>query len=109
MAYDENLAARIRDEVGGEPGVMEKKMFGGLAFLVNGNMSVAASGHGGMMLRCSSERTEEFVARGAERMVMRGKEMDGWIRVRDEVLADDDALAGWVEVGLDFARSLPSK
>ena len=109
MAYDENLAARIRDEVAGEPGVMEKKMFGGLAFLVNGNMSVSASGNGGMMLRCWPERTDEFVARGAERVVMRGKEMNGWIRVSDELIADDSVLATWVEVGLEYARSLPAK
>ena len=109
MAYDEDLAARIRDEVGGEPGIMEKKMFGGLAFLLNGNMSVSVSGKGGMMLRCWPERTDEFVALGAERMVMRGKEMDGWIRVSEEALADDDVLATWVETGLTYARSLPAK
>lgn len=109
MAYDENLAARIRDELLGEPGVMEKKMFGGLAFLVNGNMSVSASGQGGIMLRCPPARTDEFVARGAERMVMRGKEMDGWIRVSEEAIADDAALATWVGVGLEYARSLPAK
>lgn len=109
MAYDENLAARIRDEVEGEPGVVEKKMFGGLAFLLNGTMSVAASGQGGLMLRCRPERTEEFIAEGAERVVMRGKAMDGWIRVGDELLADDDAFARWVRIGLDHARSLPSK
>ena len=109
MAYDENLAARIRDKVGGEPGVMEKKMFGGLAFLVNGNVSVSASGNGGMMLRCSPERTDEFVTRGAERVVMRGTEMNGWIRVSDDLVADDDALATWVGIGVEFARSLPAK
>lgn len=109
MAYNENLAARIRDEIGGAPGVMEKKMFGGLAFLVNGNMSVSASGNGGLMLRCRPERTDEFVAQGAERMVMRGKEMAGWIRVSDDLIADDEVLATWVTVGLDYARSLPAK
>ena len=109
MAYDENLAARIRDEVGGEPGLTEKKMFGGLAFLLNGNMSVSVSRNGGLMLRCSPERTDEFIAWGAERMVMRSKEMNGWIRVSDELLADDDVLARWVTVGLDYARSLPPK
>jgi TfoX/Sxy family transcriptional regulator of competence genes len=109
MAYDENLAARIRDELGGEPDVMEKKMFGGLAFLVHGNMSVSASGKGGIMLRCRPDRTDEFVARGAERMVMRGKEMDGWIRVSDDLVADDDVLASWVGIGLEYARSLPAK
>lgn len=109
MAYDEHLAARIRDEIGGEPGVTEKKMFGGLAFLLNGNMSVSVSRNGGMMLRCSPERTDEFVGRGAERMVMRNKEMNGWIRVSEELVADDDVLATWVTVGLDYARALPPK
>ncbi|MFJ3956214.1 TfoX/Sxy family protein [Arthrobacter sp. NPDC090010] len=110
MAYDEELAARMRGALSGTPGVSEKKMFGGLAFLVGGNMAVSASGNGGMMLRCepsdSGRLTEEA---GVERVVMRGKAMDGWLRVDDAVTSDDAGLARWVAVGVDFAKSLPPK
>lgn len=108
MAYDEALAARIRDEIGAEPGITEKKMFGGLAFLLNGNMAVAASGQGGLMLRCDPEQTEAHLAEGAEPMVMRGKEMSGWLRAGDDSL-DGPELAKWVQVGLSYARALPPK
>jgi TfoX/Sxy family transcriptional regulator of competence genes len=109
VAYDEALAARIREQVIGEP-VEEKKMFGGLAFLLGGHMAVAASGQGGLMVRCSPDDTDALVAEpGVSRMEMRGKAMDGWLRVSSDVVEDDDALARWVDRGLDFARSLPSK
>jgi TfoX/Sxy family transcriptional regulator of competence genes len=110
MAYDEQLAARIRNLVSGEQGVTEQKMFGGLAFLVNGNMSVAASGQGGILVRVDPEESAELVgATPAEEMVMRGRSMAGWLRVAaDEVEANRD-LAAWVDRGVSFARSLPAK
>ena len=110
MAYDEALAQRIRDHVGGEPGLSEKKMFGGLAFLVNGNMAVAASGQGGLMLRCDPADAEELTATdGVARMEMRGRAMDGWLRVADDVVGSDAELARWADVGVAYARSLPPK
>jgi TfoX/Sxy family transcriptional regulator of competence genes len=110
MAYDEDLAARIRDEVGGEPGVTEMKMFGGLAFLIGGNMAVAASGQGGLLLRCDPDDTEALLAEpGAAPMVMREKEMRGWLRVDAATVDDDHALTTWVERGTAYARSLPPK
>lgn len=109
MAYDEELADRIRSLVDGEPGMSEKKMFGGLAFLVNGNMAVAASGQGGMMLRVNPAQTEALLDEPlVQRVVMRGREMAGWLRV-DPAMATDDALAGWVRRGIEYARSLPAK
>ncbi len=109
MAYDEELAERIRGLLPGVP-VTEKKMFGGLAFLVGGNMAVAASGKGGIMLRCDPADSEKLVAEpGASRMEMRGKEMDGWVRVTGDAVADDAALSRWVGVGTSYAASLPAK
>jgi TfoX/Sxy family transcriptional regulator of competence genes len=110
MAYDEDLADRLREALQDVDGVTEKKMFGGLAFLVGGNMAVAASGQGGLMLRCDPDRSEELVSRpGAGRMVMRGKEMDGWLRIDDAAVEDDAALRQWVDVGVGYASSLPAK
>jgi len=110
MAYDEALAARIRDQLFDlAPQAAEHKMFGGLAFLVGGNMAVAASGQGGLMLRCDPARTDELLADpAAEPMVMRGRAMDGWLRVDDSRL-DEAAFAHWVEVGVRYAASLPAK
>lgn len=110
MAYDEELAARIRSVLTGTVDFTEKKMFGGLAFLVGGNMAVSASGQGGMMLRSDPAASEELCANpGVERMVMRGKAMDGWLRVADDLTDDDAGLAHWVRVGVDYAASLPPK
>lgn len=110
MAYDEQLAARIREHVSGEPGLSEKRMFGGLAFLVNGNMAVAASGQGGLMLRCDPADADDLTASdGVARMEMRGKPMDGWLRVADDVVADDAGLVRWADVGVAYARTLPAK
>jgi len=110
MAYDETLADRIRDEVQGEPGLTEKRMFGGLAFLVNGNMAVAASGQGGMLLRCDPAQSDDLVDdEHAHRMEMRGREMDGWLRIDTVAVSTDADLARWVDVGLTCARSLPAK
>ena len=110
MAYDEALAARIRELVAGEPGVSEQKMFGGLAFLVGGNMAIAASGEGGILVRVDPDETEALVARtGATVMEMRGRAMRGWLRVEAQQLRTKRELAAWVERGIAFARSLPPK
>lgn len=110
MAYDEDLADRIRVLIGAEPGLSEKRMFGGLAFLVNGNMSVSASGKGGLLMRADPSRSDEYVAEpGVARAVMQGREMDGWLRVDADVVTDENALGRWVEVGVAYARSLPPK
>jgi hypothetical protein len=108
MAYDVELADRMRDQLEGTP-TTEKRMFGGLAFLVNGHLAVAASGQGGLMVRCSPDETEIHVAAGATRMEMRGKEMDGWLRVTTEAVEDDQQLARWVEVGVATVEVLPPK
>ena len=110
MAYDEDLANRIRELLADEPGVVEKRMFGGLAFLVGGNMSVSASGRGGLMVRVDPEQTEALLAKpGAERMVMRGREMDGWLRVDSDAVRTKRQLEPWVRRGVAYARSLPVK
>jgi TfoX/Sxy family transcriptional regulator of competence genes len=110
MAYDEALAERIRDLMRDEPKLMEKKMFGGLAFLVGGNMAVAASGQGGLLVRVDPAISDGLVATThAELMEMRGRSMQGWLRVASEHLQADPELARWVELGTGFARSLPAK
>ena len=109
MAYDEVLADRLRDVLAREE-LTEQKMFGGLAFLVNGNMAVAASGQGGLLLRCDPHETQGWVAEEhVDRFEMRGRQMDGWLRVDGEAVTDDDSLARWARIGLDYARSLPAK
>jgi TfoX/Sxy family transcriptional regulator of competence genes len=110
VAYDEELAARIRALVAGEPSLTEKKMFGGLSFLVGGNMAVAASGQGGLLVRVDPEQSDELVA-GTEAylMEMRGRSMAGWLRVDSEHVRTDRELARWVELGTAYARSLPAK
>jgi hypothetical protein len=110
MAYDEVLAARIRALTAGEP-VVEKKMFGGLAFLLGGHMAVAASGQGGILVRVEPAETEALLAEpGAAPMEMGGRGgMAGWLRVAPEAVADDEALVIWVQRGLDCAGSLPPK
>lgn len=110
MAYDEALADRIRALAAGEPGLTEKKMFGGLAFLRNGNMAVAASGQGGIMVRADPADSERLVEQTPARpVVMRGKELRGWLRVASEHLGTEGELAKWVELGMTCARSLPAK
>ena len=107
MAYDEELAARIRDLVASEPALTEKEMFGGLAFLVGGNMAVAASGQGGLLVRVDPAESDALIASSSARpMEMRGREMAGWLRVDP---AGDDELATWVGRGVSFARSLAPK
>jgi TfoX-like protein len=110
VAYDEELAARIRTLVAGEPSVAEKRMFGGLAFLVNGNMSVAASGQGGILVRVDPGESAALIRdTTAYPMEMRGRTMDGWLRVDAKDLTDEGALSTWVGRGVGFARSLPPK
>src|ERR687894_1139787 len=109
MAYDEELAERIRDLVGGEPGLTEQKMFGGLAFLIGGNMAVAASGQGGVLVRIDPVESDALVATTSARLMeMRGRQMPGWLRVDAEDVRTDDELARWVELGTTYARSLPA-
>jgi TfoX/Sxy family transcriptional regulator of competence genes len=110
VAYDEDLADRIRELMAAESGVTEKKMFGGLAFLVGGNMSVAASGQGGLLVRVDPKETDELVAKPhAAPMVMRGREMQGWLRVDPEGIGTKRGLEPWVKRGVAYARSLPPK
>lgn len=107
MAYDEELADRIRALLGNRAGLTEKKMFGGLAFLLGGNMAIAASGQGGILVRVDPGESDELVAATSARpMEMRGRQMAGWLRVDT---ADDAALGGWVERGAAYAGSLPPK
>lgn len=109
MAYDEELAARIRDLLADETGVAEKKMFGGLAFLVHGNMAVAASGQGGLLVRVDPAESAELVATTpATEMEMRGRSMAGWLRL-ESADVENDELVAWVNRGLAYARSLPAK
>jgi TfoX/Sxy family transcriptional regulator of competence genes len=110
MAYDEELAGRIRELLAGEPDVTEKKMFGGLAFLIGGNMAVGASGQGGILVRVDPEESDALVAQtNASPMEMRGREMRGWLRVAAEDLGSKRELTNWVELGRTYARSLPAK
>ena len=110
MPYDEDLADRIRELVPRRQRIAEKKMFGGLAFLVNGNMAVAASGQGGILVRVDPEETETLVAKTkAYPMEMRGREMRGWLRVDMEDVRTKPQLSKWVERGFTYARSLPPK
>jgi TfoX/Sxy family transcriptional regulator of competence genes len=109
MAYDEELAARIRDLLADEPGVAERKMFGGLAFLVSGNMAAAASGQGGLLVRVDPAGSAELVeTTPATEMEMRGRSMAGWLRLESADVENDD-LVPWVNRGVAYARSLPAK
>jgi hypothetical protein len=110
MAYDERLADRIRELVGDEANLKEQKMFGGLAFLIGGNMAIAASGQGGILVHADPEESDSLVAStDAYLMEMRGKQMRGWLRVDPEHLGTKRQLAKWVELGTGYARSLPAK
>lgn len=109
MAYDEALAERVRGHLSDRP-VEERRMFGGLAFLLGGHMGVAVSGRGLLMVRCDAADSERLLREpGASRMVMQGRELAGWLEVTADAVADDDALARWVEVGTTYAGSLPPK
>ena len=108
MAYDQVLAERIRALIGPDPELTEKKMFGGLAFLIRGHMAISASGQGGVLVRVAPERSDELVASTTATVaVMQGREMPGWLRVAADSIATDDDLSPWVETGIAYARSLP--
>jgi TfoX/Sxy family transcriptional regulator of competence genes len=110
MAFDEELAERIRAVMVDEPDTSEKKMFGGLGFMLDGNMAVAASSDGGLMVRIDPDDADELVRRpGAERMEMKGRKMNGWLHIDGAALESDDVLLDWVTIGLDFATTLPPK
>ena len=110
MAYDEDLANRIRELMADESGVIEQKMFGGLAFLIGGNMAVAASGQGGLLLRIDPEETDALLAKPhAEPFEMRGRSMQGWLRVDEDGVRTKRQLEPWVRRGVAYARSLPPK
>ena len=110
MAYDEELADRVRAHVEQERGLTEKRMFGGLAFLINGHMAVSASGQGGLMVRIDPADTETLLREpNARPFEMRGREMDGWLRVDVDASAGDDELAPWIRRGVAYARSLSPK
>jgi TfoX/Sxy family transcriptional regulator of competence genes len=110
MAYDEALAARIRSFLADAPDVTEKKMFGGLAFLVRGNMAIAASGQGGILVRVDPAQSHDLVATtDAYVAEMRGRLMPGWLRVDPGALDADQTIRHWVDIGTAYARSLPAK
>lgn len=108
MAYDEQLADRVRDLVAGKEGLTQQRMFGGLAFLINGNMAVAASGQGGLLVRVDAADGDVWIKEeGVMPMVMRGREMHGWLRIVTDLT--DPELEQWVSRGVAYARSLPPK
>ena len=110
MAYDEELADRIRELLADESGLVEKKMFGGLAFLMGGNMAVAASAHGGVLVRVDPDQSDRLVGTtNARLMEMRGRRMKGWLRVDPDDVRTKRQLRKWVELGATYARSLPAK
>jgi TfoX/Sxy family transcriptional regulator of competence genes len=110
MSYDTELADRMRLLIGSAPGITEKKMFGGLAFLIAGNMAISASGQGGALVRVGPAESDALVATAkATVAIMGGRTMRGWLRVSAEALEDDEQLADWVRRGVEYARSLPPK
>jgi TfoX/Sxy family transcriptional regulator of competence genes len=110
VAYDEDLADRIREITGGDPAITEKKMFGGLAFLIGGNMAISASGQGGVLVRVDPADADKLVASTkAHVAVMRGRPMQGWLRVDSDDVRTKRQLAKWVKLGTTYARSLPAK
>lgn len=110
MAYDERLAERVRELLASHGDLSERKMFGGLAFLLAGNMAVAVDSRMGLMVRCEPDEVPELLdAPGVEQVEMRGRPMTGWIHVTPHHLVDDDDLTGWVQVGVERARDLPPK
>lgn len=110
MVYDAELADRIRFLIGAEPGVTEKNMFGGLAFLIGGNMAISASGQGGALVRVDPAESAALCETTAATVaVMRGREMPGWLRIGSDDLEADDQLSGWISRAVRYARSLPPK
>jgi TfoX/Sxy family transcriptional regulator of competence genes len=110
MAYDEELAGRIRALLGSRPGLTEKTMFGGLGFMIGGNLATAASAQGGILVRVDPDQSDELVASTpACPMESGGRTMKGWLRVDAAEVADEEELAQWVERGAAYASSLPPK
>ena len=110
VAYDEELADRIRELIGSESGLTEQKMFGGLAFLIGGNMAVAASGQGGILVRVDPADSDALVTTtNADVMEMRGRQMKGWLRVDAEDVRTKTELRRWVQHGTAYTRLLPAK
>lgn len=109
MAYDEGLAHRMREMLGERDDIEEKQMFGGLSFMLNGNMSVGII-KDDLCVRADPDRFEELLTRpGAREFDFTGRPMKGWLMVGPEGLEDDDALRAWIEEGVSFAASLPPK
>jgi TfoX/Sxy family transcriptional regulator of competence genes len=110
MPYDEDLAHRLRELLGDEDAISERKMFGGLAFLLHGNMSVSASRNGGLLVRIDPADTEASLTRPhVALMEMGGRTMDGWITVAPEGLKTKRELAAWVKRSVAFVKTLPQK
>lgn len=110
MAYDEDLALRLQGLLADEDGLTTKQMFGGLAFLIDGNIAVAASSKGGLMVRVDPKRHDELLAQPhAAPMIMGGRETTGWLRVSDDGIDDDADLQRWVGEALGYVRLLPAK
>ncbi len=110
MAYDVDLADRVREALGAEAGVTEKRMFGGLAFLVHGHLAVSASSRGGLLLRIDPAEADTLLREPhVRRFEMRGREMAGWLHVDATAVETDDELRRWVDHGVGYARSLPPK
>ncbi|MFD6612572.1 TfoX/Sxy family protein [Micromonospora chalcea] len=110
MAYDEDLANRVRELLGPEPGITERRMFGGLAMMLRGNMAVVVRGAGGLMVRVDPAEADSARGEpGAEATVMRGKEMRGWVTVSPDACERDGDLARWDDRGVRSARTLPAK
>ena len=110
MAYDERIAERIRELIGGEPDVTEQKMFGGLSFLINGHISIAASGNGGLLVRADPDDGEALIAQGkAEPIEMRGRTMSGFLRVAPDKVRTKRQLQSWTDRSVAHARTLPPK
>lgn len=110
MPYDEDLADRVRELLARETGLTERRMFGGLAFMINGNLSVSVSGRGGLLLRCDPAETDALLAKPhASHFQMRGRSMDGWLRVEASGVRTRAQLVRWVGRGVAYARSLPAK
>ncbi len=109
MAYDREVADRLREVLGDRSDLTEKAMFGGLAFLIAGNMAIAAGSGGGLMVRVDPADSESLLRQGAERMVMNGREMAGWLLVPNAGVLDGGALQRWADVGVSYARTLPAK
>lgn len=110
MAYDEDLANLLREQLADVEGISEKAMFGGLAFLLHGNMTVAASGQGGLMVRLDPDATDAALTRAhTSSFVMRGREIPGWIRVAPAGVRTKRQIASWVRRSLEFVQTLPPK